>query len=342
MAKDIKEKKSGFKPGVYAGFAILIVAVVLVALTIFAVSTKYTGFNAEKTAQSYVDTVVQKADGYNAYKQTLVSKNQKYGDFVINAYMKPYVNDGDDVEQREFADTNEEASVKTPLYDTMYDYYKELIATYGWDDYDSIYSNYFARLSQERKARYGDEYMDTEFMFGVFESNVSRYGMEVAGAEEKLGADEKTVVQEEIIGTYQTMYGNDYTFTTTVTSVEDIDDVDAYKTAYKERVSILANSGNAKADLLGIENTSETKEVKILGLHIKDKVVEHNDKDAMVSAFEKLDCSEDISAVKKCTVDVTLADGTVLTSIELYVVQIGKSWYVDNTNIDTSSLYFAL
>ncbi|MBR2133667.1 MAG: hypothetical protein IJ851_03045 [Eubacterium sp.] len=321
MAKDIKEKKSGFKPGVYAGFAILIVAVVLVALTIFAVSTKYTGFNAEKTAQSYVDTVVQKADGYNAYKQTLVSKNQKYGDFVINAYMKPYVNDGDDVEQREFADTNEEASVKTPLYDTMYDYYKELIATYGWDDYDSIYSNYFARLSQERKARYGDEYMDTEFMFGVFESNVSKYGIEVAGADEKLGADEKTVVQEKVTGLYQITYGEDYTFTTTVTNSEDVSDVDAYKAEYKNRVSSLSASGEAKADQFGLTD---------------------DDKQAMVSAFEKLDCSEDISAVKKCTVDVTLADGTVLTSIELYVVQIGKSWYVDNTNIDTSSLYFAL
>ena len=43
MAKDINEKKSGFKPGVYAGVAIVVVAVVLVVLTVFSVKTKYTG-----------------------------------------------------------------------------------------------------------------------------------------------------------------------------------------------------------------------------------------------------------------------------------------------------------
>lgn len=321
MAKDIKEKKSGFKPGVYAGFAILVVAVILVFLTIFSVSTKYTGFNSDKTAQSYVDTIVQNADGYNAYKQTLVSKNQKYGNFIINAYMKPYVNDGKDVEKREFADTDEEAAVKTPLYDTMYDYYKELITTYGWDDYDSIFSNYFAKLAEERKARYGDEYMDTDFMFGVFEANVSKYGQEVAGSDAEYAADGKTIIQEAVVGTYQTAYGEDYTFTTTVTNSEAVADVEAYKAEYKDRIAAIASSGEAKADQFSL--TGE-------------------DKDAMVSAFEKLDCSDDIKAVEKCTVDVTLDDGTVLTTIELYVVQIGKSWYVDNTNIDTSSLYFAI
>ena len=159
MAKDINvnETKSGFKPGVYAVFAILFVAAFLVIATIFAVKTHYTGFNSEKTAVSYVDTIVQNADGYNAYKQTLVSKNQKYGNFIINAYMKPYVNDGDDVEQREFADTEEEAAVKTPLYNTMYEYYKELVSTYGWDNYDSIFSNYFAKLAELRKELYGDD-----------------------------------------------------------------------------------------------------------------------------------------------------------------------------------------
>ncbi len=321
MAKDIQEKKSGFKPGVYAGFAILFVAAFLVIATVFAVKTHYTGFDSEKTAKTYVDTIVQNADGYNAYKQTLVSKNQKYGNFVINAYMKPYVNDGEDVEQREFADTEEEASVMDPLYDTMYEYYKELVKTYGWDDYDSIFSNYFAKLAEQRKALYGDDYMDTEFMFGVFEANVAAYGKEVAGADEKYGDDGKTVVQEAIMGTYQTMYGEDYTFTATVTATEDIDDVEGYKAEYKARVAEIAGSGEAKADACGLDEEG---------------------KDAMVEAFANLDCGDDISAVQKCTVEVTLADGTVLTSVEVYVVQIGKSWYVDNTNVDTSSLYFAL
>lgn len=321
MAKDVKEKKSGFKPGVYAVFAIIVVALFLVIATVFAVKTHYTGFSSEKTAVSYVDTIVQKADGYNAYKQTLVSKNQKYGNFVINAYMKPYVNDGDDVEQREFASTEEEAAVKTPLYDTMYEYYKELIAMYGWDNYDAIFSNYFEKLSVERKVLYGDDYMDTEFMFGVFEANVSKYGMEVAGAEEEIGDDGKTITQEAIIGVYQTMYGEDYTFTAEISNVEDIEDVEAYKAEYKNRVSAISSSGEAKADAYGLAD---------------------EDKEAMINAFINLDCGDDISAVQKCTVDVKLDDGTVLTSVEIYVVQIGKSWYVDNTNVDTSSLYLAI
>ena len=58
-------------------------------------------------------------------------------------------------------------------------------------------------------------------------------------------------------------------------------------------------------------------------------------------AYEKLDCSEEITGVAECTVDVTLADGTAVTTQKLYVVKIGKSWYVDNTNIDTSALYIA-
>ncbi|MBO5495393.1 MAG: hypothetical protein J5964_06720 [Eubacterium sp.] len=321
MAKDINEKKSGFKPGVYAGVAIVVVAVVLVVLTVFSVKTKYTGFSDEKTAQFYVDTIVQNADGYNAYKQTLVSKNQKYGTFITNAYMAPYINDGEDVKQREFASTDEEAEIKNPLYDEMYRYYVELITTYGWDDYDSIFSNYFEKLSQERKARYGDEYMDTEFMFGVFESNVSRYGMEVAGAEEELGQDNKTVVQQAITGKYQEMYGMDYTFTTAVTDIKAVDDVETYKSALKERITPLATSGEAKAAAFNLDGEK---------------------KEAMVSAFEKLDSTDAITAVSECNIQVTLADGTVVAELPVYVVKIGSSWYVDNTNVDTSSLYLAI
>ena len=321
MAKDVTEKKSGFKPGVYAGVAIIAVAAILGILTVFSVKTKYTGFSDVKTATFYVDTIVQKADGYNAYKQTLVSKNQKYGDFIINAYMAPYINDGDEVEQREFADTEEEASVKTPLYNAMYDYYIELISTYGWDDYDNVFSHYFAKLAEERKARYGDDYMDTEFMFGVFEANVAQYGKEVAGAEEEIGADGKTVIQEEIIGTYQNMYGEDYTFTTTVTATENVEDVAAYVAQLKERIAPLASSGQERATQFGLD---------------ADKT------EAMVSAYEKLECADDISAVTLCTVEVTLADGAQIASVPVYVVQIGKSWYVDNTNVDTTALYPAL
>ncbi len=61
----------------------------------------------------------------------------------------------------------------------------------------------------------------------------------------------------------------------------------------------------------------------------------------MIDAFAKLDCSENIDSVAKAIVDVTLDDGTVVATQELYVVKIGNSWYVDDTNIDISALFLA-
>lgn len=321
--------KKEFKAGLYAVISGVIVAVVLVLLTIFAFTTRYTAFKPEKVAQTYVDTIVQSGDGYNAYKNTLVSKNQKYGDFIINAYMLPYVNDGDDVEQAEFVGKGSEEETKAidTVYETMYDYYIELINTYGYDDYDSIFSNYFAKLSEVRKEVYGDEYMNTDYMFGAFEANVSTYGRSLTGADETLAADGKTVLQEATKGIYQEMYGDDYKLTATVKECTALseDEAKAYVAEYKDRITPVAQSGEAKADEFGLADDAEGD----------------TPKSDMTSAFEKLDCSNDITAVDKCVVEVTLADGTVVATQELYVVQIGNSWYVDNTNVDTSALYLS-
>ena len=64
-------------------------------------------------------------------------------------------------------------------------------------------------------------------------------------------------------------------------------------------------------------------------------------KTAMVDAFKNLDCSEMITAVDLCTVEVKDQNGNVVASQQVYVVEIGNSWYVDNTNVDTSALYLA-
>lgn len=325
---ETKEKK-GFKAGAYSVIACVTVAVVLVLMTIFAFTIRYTAFSPEKVAQFYTDTVVQTGDGYNAYKNTLVSKNQKYGDFVINAYMLPYVNDGDDVKQADFVGTgtDEEAAAIDEVYNTMYDYYVELLSTCGLDHYDEFYNSYFAKLSEVRKAVYGDDYMDTEFMFGAFESNVDRYGKSLTGTEKKLAQDEKTVIQEESTGVYQEKFGNDYKFTTTVKECTELsaDEAKAYVEEYSARIKPVAESGAAKADQFGLVD-ADKKDTK---------------KSDMTDAFAKLDCSEDIDSVAKATVDVTLEDGTVVATQELYVVKIGNSWYVDDTNIDISALFLA-
>lgn len=323
---ETKEKK-GFNAALYAVVAGVVVAVVLVLITIFAFTTRYTGFSADKVAQAYVDTIVQTGDGYNAYKNTLVSKNQKFGNFVINAYMLPYINE--DAKKASFVGTgtDEEIAKTDEVYDTMYDYYVELLQKYGLDNIDAVFNDYFAKLSEVRKEVFGDEYMDTDFMFSVFESNVSNYGKSLTGTEKELGADDKTVIQEATTGKYQKMFGKDYKFTATVKESTPLSDSekDAYVKEYKERIAPVAASGEAKAEKFGLKDTDK----------------KHTPKSDMIGAFEKLDCSNDISAVTKCNVDVTLADGTVVASQQVYVVKIGKTWYVDNTNVDTSGLYLA-
>ena len=357
-------KNKEFKAGAYAVIAGIAVAAVLVVITIFAYTTRYTAFDPEKVAQTYVDTIVQTGDGYNAYKNTLVSKNSKYGDFIRNAYMKPYYNNGDDVKKADFVGTGseEEAKAIDTVYSTMYDYYTELLKTYGMDNYDAVYSKYFEKLAQTRKEVYGDEYMDDEFMFGAFEANVSKYGQSLTGTQRIFASDDKTVIQEQSTGIYQEMFGTEqdvevdvldektqkkktvtekqpvYKFTTSVKDCKELsaDETKAYVAAYKERITPVANMGEAKADQFGLEDIE--KEKKILFFTKKDTDKKKSD---MVGAFQKLDNSESIESVCDVTLEVKLDNGTVVASQQAYVVKIGNSWYVDNTNVNTSGLYLA-
>lgn len=317
-------EKKEFKAGLYGVVVGVVIAVILVVLTIFAFTTRYTAFSPEKTAQSYVDGIVQTGDGYNALKSTLVSKNQKFGDFVINAYMRPFVNDGKDVKKNDQIGTGsaEETQMLDKIYSDMYGVYCELMETVGLDDYDTFYNTYFTKLCEERKAVLGDDYMDTEFMFGVFESNVATYGESLTGTEEQLAQDKKTVLKKATTGKYQELYGKDYQLTANVTDTKDLD-LTKYVAEYKERINPVANSGEAKADKYGVKD-------------VDDK---HKFKSSMVDAYNKLDCSEDISAVKSIIVEIKNQKGDVVATQEVYVVQIGNSWYVDNTNTDTSALY---
>lgn len=345
-----KEKK-GLNTGVYAVVTSIILAVVLVILSIFTVATKYTAFSPEKIAQSFVDTVVQTGDGYNAYKITLVSKNQKYGEFIKAAYMRPYVNDGDDVKQADFVGTGstKEQEAIDSVYNTMYEYYVELIKTYGYDDYDAIFDNYFKKLVEVRHNVYGDDYMNMDYMFGAFEANVQTYANSLTGTRRVFAQDDKTILTEESIGSYQIMFGEMqdvevdalvngkkqtvtekqpvYKLTAEVKECKELsaDETKAYVDEYAARIKPVAESGAAKADSFGITDIDKKKTYK----------------SDMVDAFARLDCSKDIDSVAKATVEVKIQTGETVATQELYVVKIGKSWYVDNTNINTSGLYLS-
>lgn len=311
MAKN--ESKKGFNYKFYAVIAVLVVAAILAAVTGYAFKNRYIQFDPQKTALNYADTVFQRGDGYNAYAYTISAKSEKYGDFIRIYYMYPLIYPGyepgmsddefDAIKDNGYnnekyeSDTtkNDDGTLAGQVADTMYPYYVELINTYGWDDYDDIYKNYFNRFVEVRQEIFGDEYLDDEVMFTAFESNVSTYGNAVTGTEEVLGEDEKTVIQEKSVGLYQEKYGEDYQITTSVVSSEPVEDLEAYKAAMP-------------ADVL------ETYEITV----------------------------DDIVDAQMITTEASLEDGTVIATLNVYVVKIGNTWYVDNTTTVTDAVYTEL
>lgn len=305
------EEKKKFPYKLYAILVVFIVAAVLVAITAITFSNKYIAFDDEKVATNFVDSIVQGGDGYNAHKYTLVSKGDKYGDFVRVQYIYPLVYPGysvdntdeendaamengyDSDEYMSDATEDDDGTLAGELADAMYDYYVELVTTYGWDDYDTIFSSYFEKLVEVRYEIFGDQYLDDDVMFTALESNVSTYSDYLTGTEEEIGDDDVTIVQEASTGVYQLLYGEDYVITTSVVSVETVEDVDSY----------VATLDTTTLGYYGIDDVAEIEEVELL------------------------------------TVECTLEDGSVLATQEVYEVKIGNTWYVDNLTTDTLALY---
>ena len=301
-----------FNYGLYVVAVFVIVTVVLVLHGAFTFKSKYVAFDPEKVAVNYTDSIAQKGDGYNAYKYTMLPQGDKYGDFIRKQYIYPVVYPGYEVgmDSKAFdklkengydtdafksdATKNDDGSLTGDLTEAMYPYYVELIETYGWDNYDAVFTNYISKLVETRKAMFGDEYMSDEVFFTAFESNVVSYGNSLTGTEEVIADDGVTVTQKESTGLYQTIYGENYKFTTSVKETEEITDIDTYKAALD--TDTLASYG--------------------------------------ISA-------DDITAATAVTVDVALENGDVITSVKVYEVKIGSTWYVDNLTTSTASAYIA-
>lgn len=294
-----------FNYGLYAVATFAVVTVLIVLITIFTFKSKYIAFNEENVAVNYTDTVVQKGDGYNAYKYTLLSKGDKYGDFIRKQYIYPVVYPGyepggntddfngyDSDEYISQTTANDDGTLAGQLADAMYPYYVELIQTYGWDDYDAVFSNYMSKLVETRKTIFGDEYMTDEVFFTAFEANVATYGNTLTGTEKVVADDGVTVTQEESTGLYQTLYGEDYKISETVSNVEQITDLDSYKAAL------------------------DTAVLETYGIS-----------------------ADDISDAAAVTVDITLADGTVISQLVVNEIKIGNTWYVDNLSTNTAAMY---
>ncbi len=285
-----KQKKEG-KTGLFALASTIIVAVILVVIAAATFVSKYTGFNSDEVALAYVDTIVQSGDGYNAYKNTILSKNYKFGDFIRENYMNQYVNDDiDDVE----LDSETEAEYLDKLYGEMYNYYVELIDTYGYDNYDMIFSKYFEKMVPLRKEIFKSEYMDTEIMFSAFESNVASYKDSLTGTEVTYDENTKVKLTDKTIGKYEELFGEDYKLTCKISDMKALSDSETEQ--YKK---------NMPSDIL------ETYKMT----------------------------ADDINAVNHYIITISEQNSGDIETQEIYTVKIGKTWYVDNTSIDTTALY---
>lgn len=236
------KKEKTFPVKLYALLAFFAVAALLAVIVTVTFQTKYTGYHPEEVARVYADTVVQTGDGYNAYKNALPSVNDKYGDFIREQYMYPVIyreagyKPGDKTDELTgFNDASymgeksktDDGSLQGQVIDTMYTYYVELVGN-GWDDYDTIFKNYFAKLVEVRKEVFGDDYMTDEIMFAALEGNVKTYGKSLTGTEDVFDENSGEQLEFKSIGAYQTAYGEEYKFTTVVLSENEIA-LDAYK-----------------------------------------------------------------------------------------------------------------
>ena len=305
MAKVKKEKEFNFK--LYATVVFFAVLVALVAIVYTTFTSRYTAFHPEKVAKTYVETIVQTGDGYNAYKNSLLGKNQKYGDFIREFYMSPVIDRDINEELDAVTDSNipkgynndffkgektlgDDGSLQGQLIDTMYPYYEELISEKGWDDYDLIFTSYFDKLVETRREIFGDDYMTDEIMFTALEANVRTYGEKLTGTEDEF--DENTGLQTSFKaeGAYEKAFGENYRFTFEVGEATE-EDLEAY---------------------LAQVNEEAFADYKI--------------------------SKEDISAVNSFNVKVICGENE-LSEVKVTVVQIGKSWYVDSSLTDTTALY---
>lgn len=287
-------KEKGFNIKIYAVISFIAVAAALLVICVLTFNAKYTAFHPEKVAEGFVATIVSGGDGYNAYKNTVLSKNDKYGDFIRKNYIEPVVtrdgkNYSDDSVKGEKT-LGDDGSLSGELIEKMYPVYEELINKYGWDDYDSIFSGYIERLIAVREELFGDSFFNDEVFFSTFEANVSRFSELLTGTDEVFDENTGVKLSDECKGIYEELYGEDYRFIIAAENIREEDTEDYKKTADTE---------------------------KLLSYGVK---------------------VDDIDDVLTVTVKVSESD-TVLAVIDVTLLKIGRSYYVDNTKTDTSALY---
>ncbi len=295
----MSENNKVFNVKLYAIFAFIFVALFLVIVTVFTFKAKYTAFHPEELAKTYVSSIVSTGDGYNAYKNTLVSKNMKYGDFIREQFINPVIDRDIQEKGKSYSDDSfkgektldDDGTLSGKLISEMFPVYKELIELYGWDNYSAIFTEYIEKLIRVREEIFGDKFFNDEVFFSVFEANVSAYGKYLTGTDEVYDENSGVKLSDKTEGVYQKLYGEDYKIICEASEPE---------------------YGYSDGWLMNVQTD-------------------------ILSAYSVE--ADDISDVATVLVKVRLEGGEELTSCKVTLVKIGMSWYVDNTITNTSSLY---
>ncbi|MBE6802389.1 MAG: hypothetical protein E7530_05865 [Ruminococcaceae bacterium] len=207
--------------------SLFIVFAIVASIFVISQKSKSQSLTPEEVALTFTETITNRGDGYTAYKYTLISKNYKYEDYVRENFMYPIIygeshyQSGMDTHNLKGLNDksymgektkNDDGTLTQKLSDRMFPYYMQLMTELnGWDKYNTFYIKYFAKLLKVREDIYGDKYMTEEIMFTVLESNVKTYDDKLAGTE------------DDTFGLYEKKYGENCTFTYTITETKDIE-----------------------------------------------------------------------------------------------------------------------
>lgn len=207
--------------------SLFLVLVIVASIFVISQKSKSQSLTPEEVALTFTETITNRGDGYTAYKYTLIGKNYKYEDYVRENFMYPIIygeshyQSGMDTHNLKGLNDksymgektkNDDGTLTQKLSDRMFPYYMQLMTELnGWDKYNTFYIKYFAKLLNVREDIYGDKYMTEEIMFTVLESNVKTYGDKLAGTE------------DATFGLYEKKYGENCTFTYTITETKDIE-----------------------------------------------------------------------------------------------------------------------
>lgn len=299
-----EEKVSKKFEATYFVFAIIAVIIMFSVIVTLYFNKNYVMFSPDKVAKQYMLNVAGE-DGYDAMKYTTLIKNSKFGDFISKNYMEQYKKE-DENSEAPVLSAEEQGEKLTEILDGMMPVFTDLVETYGFENYDELFTQYFAKYYELHHSVYGHDFMTTDDMFAAFEGNLASYTSGFAYDRE-------------------CVYGNgqEYAEKYLGSGKADLNDDDIYSAGYKINIDIASSTTFSDAE-------------------VKEYIDEIKSNPIKSASYERFGFSPDeIAAVQKVCVVKDITGNGDAQAIErkneeyaehptqLMIVKIGSQWYVD-------------